>query len=640
MQAKAAPQENDTGVFKLFTPRNHDFPYLKVYRPLGNVGSYISRPEFRVLHILPGAVQAPLKCKLVHCKLRSSIAYDALSYCAGDPNDTRQIILNGYPFKTFRSTHEALLRFRSAVEVVVMWIDQICINQTDIAERDSQVLLMRDRYKCASHTHVWLGPAATEPPNKLAFDLIHEFVHKHRSRLREAIWAFGISQPGFEEYIQNRRTFRQKHGRALDEWYSTLTSKDREKHILQIRQCSSLQIFAKWSDDLRSSPDFARQLDALSNLFQRDWWSRCWIVQEVVVSDVVVLHCGTDSMHWEDLLLLTTAWDVCKSVWSSFAADNEQLGDLVVRWYKKLSRIQFLRVREYRLDGYLAYSRDSLASDARDKVYSMLGMLGDTQRKEYAITPSYTSSNTISDVFCTAARAILNRDHSTELLEDITGNELETGLPSWVPDWSMPHVRPERWIGNLAAGLRHAAHLDVMEDETTLRLHGYIVDCIESLGSMDCGTESIDKFGAWQALFLAKAHYDHRLEALDSFYRSLRFDTWVGQLADPKGDAQQFTEFWRLPIEILARFRNRTSIGWRFLVSRNGRPGMALECAREGDAIFIPWGARTAYAIRSIDERPGHYHLKGLCYLHGMMHGEVFDLEEEGKVKSEEIYFV
>lgn len=40
------------------------------------------------------------------------------------------------------------------------WVDMVCINQTDVAERSQQVALMRDIYQAAATTTAWLGPAA------------------------------------------------------------------------------------------------------------------------------------------------------------------------------------------------------------------------------------------------------------------------------------------------------------------------------------------------------------------------------------------------------------------------------------------------------------------------------------------------
>lgn len=43
-----------------------------------------------------------------------------------------------------------------------LWVDQICINQKDIRERDQQVMLMRDIYATSQMVCVWLGEQHAE----------------------------------------------------------------------------------------------------------------------------------------------------------------------------------------------------------------------------------------------------------------------------------------------------------------------------------------------------------------------------------------------------------------------------------------------------------------------------------------------
>ena len=52
---------------------------------------------------------------------------------------------------------EALQRFRDPDRVVTLWIDQICICQERIKERNQQVQLMGSIFKRAQKVMVWLG---------------------------------------------------------------------------------------------------------------------------------------------------------------------------------------------------------------------------------------------------------------------------------------------------------------------------------------------------------------------------------------------------------------------------------------------------------------------------------------------------
>lgn len=69
-------------------------------------------------------------------------------------------------------TLEHLVRKR---EDLVIWIDAICINQSDDEEKAQQVLIMRDIYAQAEETIVWLGPSITEDmlPDDSVVDLIN-----------------------------------------------------------------------------------------------------------------------------------------------------------------------------------------------------------------------------------------------------------------------------------------------------------------------------------------------------------------------------------------------------------------------------------------------------------------------------------
>lgn len=55
--------------------------------------------------------------------------------------------------------HLALEDLVGKCEDIVIWIDAICINQSDDEEKSIQVLHMRDIYVQAEETFVWLRPS-------------------------------------------------------------------------------------------------------------------------------------------------------------------------------------------------------------------------------------------------------------------------------------------------------------------------------------------------------------------------------------------------------------------------------------------------------------------------------------------------
>lgn len=100
------------------------------HKPLGD-GSR----EIRLVNLQPGHRSDPIQVRLTRALLDGDIAYDALSYAWGDPNIKLPIAIDGLLFQV----ESALRHFRLPAEPRVIWIDAICIHQTNIDERDQQV---------------------------------------------------------------------------------------------------------------------------------------------------------------------------------------------------------------------------------------------------------------------------------------------------------------------------------------------------------------------------------------------------------------------------------------------------------------------------------------------------------------------
>jgi Heterokaryon incompatibility protein (HET) len=120
--------------------------------------------SFRLILLQPASLHDTwLQCTLLHTTLsqcdRDIIDhYTALSYVWGDPTQTGSIYVDGHRF-TITATLDAALRdLRDASRVVRIWADALCIDQSNLAERSSQVELMAQIYSTAHHTVIHLGP--------------------------------------------------------------------------------------------------------------------------------------------------------------------------------------------------------------------------------------------------------------------------------------------------------------------------------------------------------------------------------------------------------------------------------------------------------------------------------------------------
>ncbi len=102
-----------------------------------------------------------IECTLAHVAFGDNPEYKALSYAWGDGTVKRTILLNGTKFEVGNNLAAALVNIRgleSAGEMPqAIWIDAICINQSDLEERGRQVRLMPNIYARAERVLVWLG---------------------------------------------------------------------------------------------------------------------------------------------------------------------------------------------------------------------------------------------------------------------------------------------------------------------------------------------------------------------------------------------------------------------------------------------------------------------------------------------------
>ncbi|OHE93858.1 hypothetical protein CORC01_10879 [Colletotrichum orchidophilum] len=83
----------------------------------------------------------------------------------------------------------------------------------------------------------------------------------------------------------------------------------------------------------------------------------------------------------------------------------------------------------------LCLTRNSLATDARDKIYGLLALTDDPVAQ--SIVPDYSLDNTPSKVFTEVATDMVEAGYAVDLLHHAGIDQSIPNLPSWVPDWTM-----------------------------------------------------------------------------------------------------------------------------------------------------------------------------------------------------------
>lgn len=117
----------------------------------------ISCREIRLVHLCLND-QKQITGSLQVVSLDHAPDFDALSYVWGDQDVTENMILDGTTVTLTTNLHAALLSLlRKRAINKPIWVDRLCVNQNDTAERSHQLHFMKHLYSSAHTVHAWLG---------------------------------------------------------------------------------------------------------------------------------------------------------------------------------------------------------------------------------------------------------------------------------------------------------------------------------------------------------------------------------------------------------------------------------------------------------------------------------------------------
>ncbi|RMZ87243.1 hypothetical protein DV736_g5535, partial [Chaetothyriales sp. CBS 134916] len=86
------------------------------------------------------------------------------------------------------------------------------------------------------------------------------------------------------------------HAKCVNVWIGDSDSDS--KLAIQFMQNEILRL--QHFDELLDDPQSATKWLALGNLLTRPWFSRRWVIQEIVLAKKAVVYCGRDSIDWDD----------------------------------------------------------------------------------------------------------------------------------------------------------------------------------------------------------------------------------------------------------------------------------------------------------------------------------------------------
>jgi hypothetical protein len=217
---------------------------------------------------------------------------------------------------------------RAKTESTRIWIDAVCINQSDLDERSNQVEKMREIYEGASQVIVWIGPELDG--TQAAFNMLERFCRLAVQR-HEADPDLGSHHPyGREPILEN------------------------------IPQAEKAALAEMDDENLSAS---------IKDTLSRSYFERVWVIQEVAVSSNAIVYCGSCSLPFVAL------WTAARYIYHTSSLGDRFHNTKIPNILGIFSCCGFLSTNWRGLFPMLQMFRDVQASDPRDKIYGLRGLI-------------------------------------------------------------------------------------------------------------------------------------------------------------------------------------------------------------------------------------------------------------------------
>jgi hypothetical protein len=474
------------------------------------------------------------------------IPYTTLSYTWGRNSDgdaslSRTLLLDNGVICITENLRDCLGRVQPqhGEQPLLLWVDAVCINQNDIAERNSQVAMMADIYRKASALIIWLGEGHDSDEDGRAFHALmstqgweanrsSEFNAELLKLMNPKTLGLPVSTSGYLKYSLGVVFAKRWSSRTLSESYQ----EDIELpwHSLKLFK----MIFGKALNDVDPSnstgryqrnalfkaaherrsplwdsvgPQLLAQISdtiaALAPLCARRYFRRRWILQEIYNSSKIYNRNFTSvTVRWGpfsmDSVLFTMSFRRLENLVNNYCSSRKNQSAKHVRLSLSKAHqhafdicnaaVSTFRMQQaygvapsvwkpksIRMLHWMRVYRDSECSDDRDRIFALLNM----GKMVSSLVPDYHLA--ADQVYIDFACYIIEQGGLRVVLElaasqhSISGCNRSAGLPSWVPDLRCPLTAPP------------PPHLDVFwtaKKDVELSDSKRILTCSEQIGDI------------------------------------------------------------------------------------------------------------------------------------------------------------
>ncbi|KAK3675071.1 hypothetical protein LTR78_005005 [Recurvomyces mirabilis] len=418
---------------------------------------------------------ATLRCTLHYVDRETRPTYTAISYTWGEgPANTNEVICNGCPLLVGNNCYTLLCelrRLKLTGHENLIWMDALCINQADVGERNAQVARMGDTFRSAAKTIVFLRQDIIEDSSPFPTDYVN-MSYRPLS-----------PDPDLKKSDMHNPWYRPTGGHS--------TSTDIYQRV--------------WFGRGDRSKDVQLRMSTLTT---NPWFTRTWIVQELMLSREPSLLMEGDAclVPWKIL-------DQMYAIWSPVSCETPQVVTMHAGWTATgidafvdgvrvansedpgQEKATYLR----RLFATLVRTRKFRCTDPRDKLYGILALFSMTHLE--TLQPDYNKSalTVYSDLIWSMLESGI-----TDILA-LAGLHANEVWPSWVVDWSIdPRFcrdklieRPSQYKAGFVGG-RGRLHVSRSDDGRTLVVRGLMVGHVQSDYLAVLASDQISSLGTRQ----------------------------------------------------------------------------------------------------------------------------------------------
>ncbi|RYP33988.1 hypothetical protein DL767_004509 [Monosporascus sp. MG133] len=200
-----------------------------------------------------------------------------------------------------------------------------------------------------------------------------------------------------------------------------------------------------WHGDLDHPNEGLRDeiLDRLLLLTDLPWFSRRWIIQEVVLNPEPTLFCAAEELHWLRLVAIFGNLGVQR------AKKVQSLETMLDLWKARILSPDAHNKTKFALVNLMCVFEDSECVEPKDKLYALIGLCADhdllRDKLDYSMPTECIYTWFAAAVFGKRDGRLAQRMWQARFAR-ITDQEDDASrvpwwVPWWVPDWRLPKLR-------------------------------------------------------------------------------------------------------------------------------------------------------------------------------------------------------